>query len=343
MCTARALAAACANRPPLMELRKDPITRSWVVAGHGEPQIETAGACPFCPSAEEKGPVLLALPSEGPGQVRVVPHPKPLYRIEGHPERTAAGIYDRMQPVGAHEVVIESADHARSFAHMSDDEIARVMEAVALRIADLKRDRRFKYVSAFRNQGAAAGQEYDHPHWQLLATTFVPRRILYELRSAREWYKEHERCVFCDILRQEEKAKKRVVDSQGDYVAYCPFASRVPYETWIMGRPHNHQYEQPRPRADRRNMAALVGRTLRRLLQVAHSYHLVLHTAPNGLQKKGSLREYWKTIAADYHWHIEILPILTGRGKSYGLKETYFNDLLPETAAENLRALDARA
>ena len=96
------------------------------------------------------------------------------------------------------------------------------------------------------------------------------------------------------------------------------------------------------PGADRRDLAALLGRTLRRLDQVSQAYHLVLHTAPNDLQKKGSLREYWKTIAADYHWHIEILPILAGRNKSYGLKETYFNDLMPETAAEHLRALDAR-
>src|SRR5580700_4532252 len=98
-----------------MELRKDPITRSWVVAGHGEPPTPGSEACPFCSREEQNVPVLLALPADGPAQVRVIPHPQPLYRIEGHPERTAAGIYDRMHPVGAHEIVIESADHARSF------------------------------------------------------------------------------------------------------------------------------------------------------------------------------------------------------------------------------------
>jgi UDPglucose--hexose-1-phosphate uridylyltransferase len=324
-----------------MELRKDPITRSWVVAGQADHQVQAGDGCPFCDGWQDDSRILLALPESGLPQVRVVPHASPLYRIEGNPERTAAGIYDRMHPAGAHEVVIESPNHAQTLARMSDEEIERVLEAYALRIADLKRDTRFKYVTIFRNHGAEAGQEWDHPHSQVIATTFVPRRILYELRSAREWYAEHERCVFCDILRQEVKAAKRVVDNQGDYLAFCPYASRVPYETWIMGRPHNHQYETPRPRADRRHLAALLGRTLRRLLQVSGAYHMVIHTAPNNLQKKGSLREYWKTIAADYHWHIEILPIVPARTKSYSLKETYINDLLPETAADHLRRLDA--
>jgi UDPglucose--hexose-1-phosphate uridylyltransferase len=326
-----------------MELRKDPITRSWVTAGYDEPCLGAPGVCPLCPAGEGGAPLLLALPPSGPAQVRVISHPNPIYRIEGKPERVATGVYDRMTPVGAHEVVVESADHSHSFAHMSDERIERVLDACAMRMADLKRDTRFKYVTAFRNQGIAAGQEWEHPHSQVVATVFVPRRILYELRAAREWYAVHERCVFCDILRQEEKSVKRVVDSQGDYVAFCPYASRLPYETWIMGRPHNHQYEAPRQGVNRRNLAAVLGRTLRRLEQVCQAYHLVIHTAPSSLQKKSSLREYWKTIAADYHWHIEILPIVQERSKSYSLKETYFNDLLPEIAAEQLRQLNSQS
>lgn len=326
-----------------MELRKDPITRSWVTAGYDAPQLGASNICPLCLGAENGANPLLVLPPSGLAQVRVMPHPSPLYRIEGKPERVATGVYDRMTPVGAHEVIIESGDHSQSLAHMTDEEIERVLDACAMRMADLKRDTRFKYVTAFRNQGVEAGQEWPHPHSQVVATVFVPRRILYELRASREWHAAHERCVFCDILRQEEKSVKRVVDSQDDYVAFCPYASRLPYETWIMGRPHNHQFEVPRPGTNRRNLAAVLGRTLRRLEQVCQAYHMVIHTAPNSLQKKSSLREYWKTIAADYHWHIEILPIVQERTKSYSLKETYFNDLLPEIAAEQLRQLDVHS
>ena len=126
---------------------------------------------------------------------------------------------------------------------MNDEEIERVLDAYAQRIADLKRDARFKYVTVFKNQGAQAGEEWPHAHSQITATTFVPRRILYELRAAREWYRDRERCVFCDILRQEIRQAKRVVDNAGDYYAFCPYASRVPYEVWLMPKTHNHQFE----------------------------------------------------------------------------------------------------
>ena len=326
-----------------MELRKDPITRSWVVVGHPEQAPVPAQPCPLCLGNEGQTRTLLALPPSGPWQVRVFPHFDPLYRIEGEPGRNAEGIYDRMRPVGAHEIVVETPDHGRSLAHLSDEEIERVLQAYALRTVDLKKDERFKYVTIFKNSGSLAGEEWTHSHSQITASTFVPRRILYELRAARAYFQEKERCVFCDIVRQEEKHGKRMVDSQGEYTAFCPYASRVPFEVWVMKRRHNHLFEVPRPDSNRRNLATLLGRVLRRLKKVSQAYHLVVHTAPNTLHTKGELSDYWKTIAEDYHWHIEILPIVEMRGKSYSIKEVYFNALLPEQAAERLRQLDHTA
>jgi UDPglucose--hexose-1-phosphate uridylyltransferase len=322
-----------------MELRKDPITRSWVVVGHREQAPVAPEPCPLCQAYQDGARRILTLPSEAARQLAVIPHFDPFYHIEGEIGRTAEGLYDKMYPVGAHEIVIETREHAQAFESLPDEAIERVLHAYALRIADLKKDARFKYVTVFRNQGQLAGQEWAHAHSQITATTFVPRRILYELRAAREYFSSKERCVFCDIVRHEEKKGLRVVDSQGDYLAYCPYASRVPFEVWIMARKHNHLFEQSRPGAHRRNLAALLGRIVRRLLQVAQAYHLVVHTAPNTQQTKGELSDYWRTIADDYHWHIEILPIVETRSKSYSIKEVYFNALLPEQAAERLRGL----
>lgn len=323
-----------------MELRKDPITRSWVVVGHPDREKVRPDPCPLCPGNGVETRVLLELPQQGPWQVRAYPHFRPLYHIEGDPARGAEGIYDRMAPIGAHEIIVETPDHAVSLAQLKDEEIDRVLEAYALRILDLKRDDRFKYVTVYKNQGLQSGEEWPHAHSQLTATTFVPRRILYELRSARQWYHERERCVFCDILRQEIRQAKRIVDSVGEYYSFCPYASRVPYEVWLMPRTHNHRFEVPLPGENRRHLATLLGRTLRRLLHVTSNYHMVLHTGPNTLQTKGELSEYWRTIDGDYHWHIEILPIVQSRSKSYSIKEIYFNGTLPEQAAERLRELD---
>jgi UDPglucose--hexose-1-phosphate uridylyltransferase len=323
-----------------MQIRRDPVSQSWIVSGERDSTIETEPACPLDPDSPSEIKSIFTWPPEGTWQVRVVPHPNPLYRLENDPGRVAEGIYDKMGPLGAHEVVVESRQHDKKLSQLSDDEIDRVLWVWAARIADLKKDARFKYVSVFKNQGTLAGEEWTHAHSEVTATIFVPRRIKYELNAAHEWYKDRERCVFCDIVRQEEKQGKRIVDVQGDYYALCPYASRVPYEIWLMHRRHNHLFEQPRPGANRRQLAALLGRVLRRLEKVAPAFHLVVHTAPNTRNKKGELSGYWKTLTDDYHWHIEIMPIVEKRSKSYSIKEVYFNALLPEQAAEQLRAID---
>jgi UDPglucose--hexose-1-phosphate uridylyltransferase len=261
--------------------------------------------------------------------------------VEGDPDRRADGIYDQMQPVGADEIVIETPEHDRKLEDLTDDQIMLVMQAWGQRVEDLKRDLRFKYVSIYKNYGPLAGQEGSHAHSQISATTFMPRRVLYELRAAREWFREKERCVFCDIVKQEERQKKRIVDTQGDYVAFCPYASRVPYEIWILNRRHNYSFEQPRPGTNRKHLAVLLRRILRRIRLIAPAYHLVVHTSPNIVHPKGETStQYWKTIADDYHWHIEILPIVETRSKSYSIKEVYYNAIMPEEAAERLRKLD---
>jgi len=327
-----------------MELRKDPITRSWVVVGHTEAR-ETPATCPLCSPSVDSRPFLLRIPDQGPWQVAVQPHLNPLYRVEEGADRRADGIYDTMGPLGADEIVIETAEHNRRLEDLGEDRIQAVLDAWVNRIQDLKRDQRFKYVSVFKNQGVLAGQEWEHSYSQVTATTFVPRRLLYELRAAREWYASKERCVFCDIVRQEERQGKRIVDSQGDYVALCPFAARVPFEVWLLNRKHNHLFERPDQATNRRQLAALLRRVLRRLRQVAPAYHLVVHTSPNTVAPVASDNKklrFWETIAEDYHWHLEILPIVETRSKSYSIKEVYFNALLPELAAERLRQLDPK-
>ena len=174
----------------------------------------------------------------GPWSARAVVHPAPLYRIEGEPMRRGDGIYDRMSSVGAHEVLVENVQHDRQLWNASDAEIEQFLLLAAHRIQDLKRDARFKYVSIFKNHGVNAGQEFEHPTSQLTATTFVPRRVLYELRAARDYFKAKERCVFCDIISQELQQNQRVIEVRGDFVALCPYAPRVPYETWILPRTH---------------------------------------------------------------------------------------------------------
>jgi UDPglucose--hexose-1-phosphate uridylyltransferase len=325
-----------------VELRKDPITRSWVVTGDDIPDATPRSEpfCRFCPDSAQ--PAQLIASTAGvqgaPWSARSVVHPTALYRIEGEPARRGDGIYDRMQPVGAHEVLVENSRHERNLWNAPDPEIEQFLLLAAQRIQDLKRDGRFKYVSIFKDHGTTAGQEFEHPTSQLTATTFVPRRVLYELRAAREYYAQKERCVFCDIVSQETNQGQRVLENQGDFIALCPYAPRVPYETWILPRTHEAAFERMglnRP-AMTRDLASLLRRTLQRIRTITEQFHLVLHTSPNSLHGSGSLG-YWKTLDEDYHWHIEILPVLSGKSRSYTFKEVYFSPLTSETAVKRLR------
>ncbi len=327
-----------------MELRKDPITQSWVMQVEGEGAWPEAAACPLCPGQEALCPptIYVQPPDSAHWQVRVIPHLRPLYRIEGDAQRSAEGIYDRMSHLGAHEIVVEHPDHRLPLSQQSDDNVKMVLQAYVARSADLKKDRRFRYVTIFRNQGALAGQDLSHPHSQITATPFIPRRVGYELRSCKRYFELKERCLFCDIVKQELTQQVRVVDANELFVAFCPFASRVPYETWVLPVHHHAAFEEDLSSHDQQShLARLLKRVLWRLQQVAPAYHLVLHTSPNvafKLEQVGA----WQSLAQDYHWHFEILPILPAQSKSYSLKEVYYNSLLPEVAAKELRDLVLR-
>ena len=273
----------------------------------------------------------------------MIPHLRPIYRIEGDVQRRGEGLYDKMRSLGAHEIVVEHPDHNLPLSQQSDEHVAQVLRAWVSRVADLKRDRRFRYVTLFRNQGSLAGQDLEHPHSQITATPFVPRRVGYELRSAQKHFELKERCLVCDIAKQELMQQIRTVEWDDQFVAFCPFASRVPYETWILPSQHHCAFEEDVAQWQRQlHFARFLRSVLRRLESVASSYHLVLHTSPN-VNAKFERSGNWRTLTEDYHWHFEILPVLPTKSKSYSLKEAYYNSLLPEVAAEELRKAGVEA
>jgi len=324
-----------------MQLRKDPITNTWVLQATGETSLTDGSGCPLCPGGRAaSSPAVYEHPYGDPNwQVRVIPHLNPLYRIEGDPERQAEGIYDRMRNLGAHEMVIETPEHGVQLSHQSDEHVAQVLSAYIARLLDLKKDRRFRYVTVFRNQGAAAGQDLEHPHSEITATPFIPRRVTYELRTSQHYFQLKERCLICDVIKQELSEQIRTVEWDEKFVAFCPYASRVPYETWLLPIDHNCAFELGLGDWDLRlHFARILKSVLKRLEAVSSAYHMVLHTSPNTgakFERSGN----WQTLTDDYHWHVEILPVIPGKAKPYSLKEVYYNSLEPETAARELRKI----
>lgn len=340
------------------EIRYDPIRNRWVVVAperarrpndyvtkpsHKGGEKEKKD-CPFCGGNEEKTPPeVFALRESGtepntPGwDVRVVPNKFPALRIENEIVRHAVGLFDVVGAVGAHEVIIETPEHKMNMADLEIEQILNVLKTYRERLKDLYKDKRLRYVLIFKNHRKEAGSSLEHTHSQLIATPIVPPVIKQELKTAREHYAGKERCIFCDMLEQEERIKTRVAWIDDHYTVLCPFASAFPFEMWILPRRHRHEFSLS---TDGELMA--LSKILKGVLVVVREllndppYNFVLHTAPPPFQRPG-LPYYWHSIAYDYHWHIELIPRLTRiAGFEWGTG-LYINPTPPEIAAEYLR------
>lgn len=326
------------------ELRKDPITSRWVIIStvRGNRPIKPVvraekpgtGFCPFCAGNEDKTPPeITALRKSGdPASqsnwtIRVVPNKFPALQIEGDLDRRGEGLYDYMTGIGAHEVIIETPSHLTELADLEVEHIKEILLIYRSRMLDLKNDQRFKYILVFKNQGTAAGASLEHAHSQLIATPIIPKRVLEELVGAREHFERKERCIYCDILHQEQHTGKRIVHAKNGFVALEPFAPRFPYETWLLPQSHESHFEET-PVANFEAMAVALKEVLLRI-QLAlgnPNYNFVLHASP--IQEQPM---------PDFHWHFEIIPKLTHvAGFEWG-SGFYINPTPPEVAAKHLR------
>jgi UDPglucose--hexose-1-phosphate uridylyltransferase len=289
----------------------------------------------FCPGNEGKTPpeILANRPPDSepnhPGwSLRVVPNKFPALRIEGELEPTGEGLYDRMNGVGAHEVVIETPDHLATLATLSADTVAEILLAYRERMVDLKKDPRFEYILVFKNHGAAAGASLEHPHSQLIATPIIPIMVTEELKGSAQYYEMKERCVWCDIVRQERRSRRRMIAEANGFAALAPFAPRFPFETWILPTRHRSAFEETAV-DELRGLAELLGDFLRRIDRVLNTppFNFMLHTAP---LRDGPLEHF--------HWHLEIIPKLTNvAGYEWG-SGFFINPVPPEDATAALRA-----
>jgi UDPglucose--hexose-1-phosphate uridylyltransferase len=329
----------------LPELRKDPITGRWVIIAtdrakrptdfvREKVQIRGSGFCPFCYGNERKTPPeILAYRADGSGRdapgwtLRVVPNKFPALGIEGSLDRQGEGLYDKMHGIGAHEVIIETPEHNLTLATMPARRVEEVLWSYRDRIIDLKKDRRFKYILIFKNHGEAAGASLEHTHSQLIALPVVPKRVAEEVAGAREHYNFKERCIFCDIIRQESESGVRMISENPDFLALAPFAPRFPFEMWIIPKVHQCAFEEAQ-KHEFEQLAPMLKDMLLRLDRVLDypAYNYIVHTSPIG----ESAEDY-------YHWHMEIMPKLTKvAGFEWGTG-FYINPTPPEESAKFLR------
>ena len=340
------------------ELRKDPVVGRLVVFSP-ERQIrpERYKCEELLPTRPEEDPFLEGhekyTPAElyavrpnggganGPGwQLRVVSNRFPALRVEGELEKEAVGFYDRMNGIGAHEVIVETPHPQLVLEKQNLAGAARVFESCRARILDLSKDVRLQYAQVFKNHGAMAGATMPHPHTQLIALPVTPTVLKEKLVAARRYYIEKDRNLFADILQAERKMGDRVVFENDGFTAFCPFASRFPFETCVVPRKQSADFQNSKD-----GTLVLLAEAVQRVLRAyavalnRPAYNMILHNAPF---RRSRQPDAWTTIDADFRWHVEFLPRLTGiAGFEFGTG-FYINPTLPEEAAGVLREAVSR-
>lgn len=336
----------------MAELRRDPITGRWVIVStvrgkrpasfltHAKKDKTSKATCPFCPGNEKMTPPeILAdrdedLDANSEGWTsRVIPNKFPALGIDCEFEKKGVGMYDLMSGYGAHEVIIDSADHTKCTKDLTIEEMKSFLSACQHRIEDLYKDEKIKFVLVFKNEGQNAGATLEHTHCQLIATPVTPKRVIEELDGAADYYKQKERCIFCDMISQEKDVQKRIVFENEEFIAFCPYASRFPFEIALLPKNHNADFYTDKDNLESFSYAMkIVMMKLARILDNPQ-YNFLIHAAPNITNKRGS----WHNVKEAYHWHVEIIPrIVKLAGFEWGTG-FYINPTSPEDAAKYLR------
>lgn len=337
------------------ELRKDSIVDRWVIIAtergrrpndfSQDPTPPNTGFSPFSYGNENKTPDEVfqvgrstAEPANTSGwRVRVVPNKFPALSATGTIDSQAVGMFDLMNGVGAHEVVIEHPDSQWDLAQATSQQAQEVFAAYIARNRELAKDERLRYILTFRNYGTQAGASIAHPHSQIIALPIIPRQVRDQLKVARDHYKEKLRSIYQDLLRQELADGQRIVEATDHFVVLCPYASRFPFEMKVYSRRSCHDITLM-TEAELADIGELLPRTLRRIRDCLGNpaYNMIFQTAPVTVPRPGS-PDYWGTISHDFSWHIDILPRLTEvAGFEWGTG-FYINPVSPESAAQFLR------
>jgi len=344
----------------LSEFRWDPFKCTWSITTNNrerdprefivDRQQVTLTTCPFCPGQESSTPPeVFAIrnpfsPANSPDwQVRVVPNKFPVLRIEGEIDRRSDGIYETMQGIGAHEVIIESPQHDQGLADLDEGHLTSVFQAYRERLVDLRRDKRFRYLQIFKYFGAEAGAPVPHSHSQLMAVPIIPPVIRTELSACRKFFRANQRCLACDLIARETADGRRVVYNDGQFIVVAPFASAFPFELRLFPLRHCHDFALLQ-NSELTGFAIALRDTLRRMRMLLNDppYNFILHTAPPAHPDPDN-PEDWISLPQDFHWHLDLVPRL-GRiaGFEWG-SGVYINNMPPENAARHLRNVDLAA
>lgn len=321
----------------MSQLRKNIITGEWVVLATERArrpedyiirhQIKPTHKkfCVFCVGGEA-----YAQRIDETKHAYVTPNKYPAFSGDDLASETSSGFYAKMTGSGRHELVVLDK-HDQPITQIPAEYWEEIVELFRRRITALNKIDAVKFVMPIYNHQAEGGATIEHPHAQIFGAPIVPHYMKDELKGAQHYFAEHGRCVFCDIIKQERSQAIRMVYENKHFVAFCFYASRFPFETWIMPKTHMSEFEKMND-TEKKFFAECISVTLKKLDKSLKNppFNFFIHTKPEG-----------KLYTHDtYHWHMEIAPRVSKFGGFELGAGMIINIVAPEAAAEFLRATE---
>ncbi len=333
----------------MSEYRYNPITDQWIIlaAKRNDRPIDFVRAhktkppdfdrgCPFCPGNEALTPpeTYAVRPADLPvdktgWSVRVVPNK--YAALSGSLVDKGKAVEDGVGPLkskvglGFHEVIIESTSHRRSLGYHDDEQARAICQSLRQRYQNFAIDRQVKLISIFYNHGSSSGASLAHPHFQLLAQSVVPPRLIRQQQHCCDYYHKNKSSVFDDVISAELSAGHRVLFANEYFVALCPYASMCPFEIYLLPRFEQQHFGDLDDKL-LGNFSQILQRTIRTLDNSLNypDYNLAFHT--NALNSNEIHSE-------GFRWYVQICPRLHNTGGFELATDVYINTVKPESAA----------
>jgi len=303
----------------LPEYRKDIILDEWVIIAterakrpenFREEKIKVEKkegiVCPFDRGNEQMTPpeVLKVdkngneVQGDGPWQIRIVPNKFPALVEHAEPLSRQYGIYMLMEGFGMHDVVIHSPEHITNISELDLAQTRLLVEVYVKRLLEIKKDTRIESVIIMLNQGKEAGASLEHSHSQIFSLPLNPPALMKEVHGTRRYFEKTKKCPMCDILKFELSEKKRLIYECEDFVIVQPYASRNPFETWVVPKRHFSNFENILEK-ERDSFAKCLK------MVVDFFYYELNEPAFNYYIHTGPLHD---SAGAHYHCHFELIP-----------------------------------
>jgi UDPglucose--hexose-1-phosphate uridylyltransferase len=318
----------------LFELRKDPITGWWVAtvvdrafhrdrfARQAELVDDRMFGCANCSNPPGDGVRTRMLKDYAFHVVGTDEEARELDRDHGLAQVSIA----QARSTGSWRTVVAPPGEHRPLHAVGTDVIEGLVRGARDALVEARDGGQTEYLTVVQNWGVQAGSRTNHLCLDLYDLPQIPHRIAEELCGAARFVIREGECPFCRLVRDETRRPDRLVWEDAESVAFAPYASRSPFEVWIVPRRHDADFARagaPEIRATAEALRQVLGRLATSL--DGPPYNLVLHTAP--------LREQ---VDGTYHWHWEIHPRLreiAGLELGTGLP---VNPVSPEDAVEEL-------